>query len=68
MKLLLEIEDEKADFVMELLSNFKFIKTKRLSPHKVKVIEGIQEAVKEVNDIKAGKKKAKPLSDFLNEL
>ncbi len=32
MKLLLDIKDEKASFVLELLKNFKFVKTKELTP------------------------------------
>ncbi|GCD80914.1 hypothetical protein [Schleiferia thermophila] len=68
MKILLDIKDDKVAFIMELLSNFKFVKAKPLSPYKTQVLEGIREAVEEVNQIKAGKKKAKPLSEFLNEL
>lgn len=68
MKILLDIKDDKVAFIMELLSNFKYVKAKPLSPYKTQVLEGIREAVEEVNQIKAGKKKAKPLSEFLNEL
>ncbi|NHE59432.1 hypothetical protein [Cyclobacterium plantarum] len=68
MKVLLDIKDEKAAFIMELLSNFKFVKAKPLTPYKSEVLEGLKEAVDEVNQIKSGKKKAQPLSDFLNEL
>lgn len=68
MKILLDIKDEKADFIMELLNNFKFVKTKPLTPYKAKILEGLKDAVDEVNQIKAGKKKAQPLSEFLSEL
>jgi tagatose-1,6-bisphosphate aldolase len=68
MKVLLDIKDDKADFVMELLSNLKFVKAEALTPYKSKVLRDIKEAVDEVNQIKAGKKKAQPLSDFLNGL
>jgi len=68
MKVLLDIKDDKADFIMELLHNFKFVKAKPLTPYKAEVLEGLREAVEEVNQIKAGKKKAQPLSEFLNEL
>ncbi len=68
MKVLLDIKDDKADFVMELLSNLKFVKAEPLTPYKSKVLRDIKEAVDEVNLIKAGKKKAQPLSDFLNGL
>lgn len=53
---------------MELLSNFKFVKTRPLSSEKDRVLESIKESVEEVNLIKAGKKQAKPLSELLDEL
>jgi hypothetical protein len=68
MKLLLDIRDDKAAFIMELLHNFKFVKAKPLTPYKAEVLEGLKEAVEEVNQIKTGKNKAQPLSEFLNEL
>lgn len=68
MKILLDIKDDKAAFIMELLNHFKFVKAKPLTPYKAEVLEGLRKAVEEVNQIKAGKKKAQPLSEFLNEL
>lgn len=68
MKVLLDIKDDKAAFIMELLNNFKFVKAKPLTPYKAEVLEGLSDAVEEVNQIKAGKEKAQPLSEFLNEL
>lgn len=68
MKILLDIKDDKAAFIMELLHNFKFVKAQPLTPYKAEVLEGLREAVEEVNQIKAGKKKAQALSEFLNEL
>lgn len=64
----MDIKDDKAAFIMELLNNFKFVKAQPLTPFKAEVLEGLKEAVEEVNQIKAGKKKAQPLSEFLNEL
>ncbi|MDX2245248.1 MAG: hypothetical protein SF052_00615 [Bacteroidia bacterium] len=68
MKILLEIRDDKVPFIMELLKNFKFVKAKPLTPYKSEVLEGLREAVEELNQIKAGKKKAQSLSEFLDEL
>ena len=68
MKVILDIEDSKAAFVMELLKNFKFIKTKTLTPYKAEILEGIKEAVEEINLIKEGKLEGKPARDLLNEL
>lgn len=68
MRLLLDIQDDKSPFIMELLSNFKFVKTRPLSSEKDRVLESIKESVQEVNLIKAGKKQAKPLSELLDAL
>ncbi len=68
MRVLLDIKDNKAAFVMELLNSFSFIKTKELSKEKALLLEEINEAVEEMKLIKAGKKKARNAEDFLNEL
>ena len=53
---------------MELPRNFKFVKAKPLSPYKAEILEGLKDAVEEVNQVKTGEKKAQPLSEFLDEL
>ncbi|UCS93226.1 hypothetical protein KZP23_21670 [Echinicola marina] len=68
MKILLDIKDDKAAFIMELLNNFKFVKAKPLTPYKAEVLEGLKEAIEEVNLIKTNKIKAQPLDKFLDEL
>ena len=68
MKVILDIKDDKAAFFMEVLKNFSFVKAKPLTPYKADVFEGLKEAVEELNQVKTKKKKAKPLSEFLNEL
>ena len=68
MKLLLDIKDTKAQFIMELLRNFPFVKTKQLTNYRANVLEGIQEAVEEMNLIKEGKLVARDAEDLINEL
>lgn len=68
MKVLLDIKDDRAAFILELLDQFKYVKAKPLTPYSAEVLEGIKEAVDEVNQVKAGNKKAQPLSEFLNEV
>lgn len=68
MKLLLEIKDEKASFIMELLRNFKEVKIKPLTSHKAEVLEGLKEAVTELNLIKQGKLKGIPAKELFDEL
>jgi hypothetical protein len=68
MKILLDIKDEKAPFIMELLKNFSFVKAKPLTEGKAQLMEDIKEAVQEMALIRTGKKKARNAEDFLNEL
>jgi len=68
MKVLLDIKDSKAAFVMELLKSFSFVKAKPLTPYKSEILEGIKEAVEEMKLIKAGKLKGRPAEELFNEL
>lgn len=55
---------------MELIKSLKFIKRidAEEETSKEQILQGLQEAVEEVNLVKAGKKKAQSLSEFLDEL
>ncbi|MEP7171802.1 MAG: hypothetical protein ABI855_20680 [Bacteroidota bacterium] len=68
MKVLLDIKDNKAGFVMELLKNFSFVKTQNLTPTKAQFLQELKEAVEEVTLAKQGKIKLQSARDFLNEL
>jgi hypothetical protein len=68
MKLLLEIQDNKASFFMELIKNFRFIKAKPISAEDAVLLGEIQEAVKNMNLVNEGKLKARPAEELLNEL
>ena len=68
----LHIPDNKFSFFMELIKSLKFIKKvetgEEIEVEKEEILQGIHDAVNEVNLIKAGKKKAQPLSEFLDTL
>ncbi len=68
MKVLLEIKDKKADFVLEVLRNFSYVKATTITPAKAKFMEEMQQAVNEVKLAKKGKVKLQSARDFLNEL
>jgi hypothetical protein len=68
MKVLLDIKDAKAPFVLELLSNLPFVKAKPLAGEKALLIEEISEAVENLKLVRQGKLKARPAKDVLNEL
>lgn len=68
MKVLLDIKDDKASFMMEVLKNFKDVKAKPISGYKANILEGINEAVEQVKQIKRGRLKGINAKDLLNEL
>jgi hypothetical protein len=68
MKLLVEVPDEKAKSFLEMLKKLTYVKTEKLNRKDEEFYEELKEAVEEVNLIKEGKKKGKPLFEFLNEL
>ena len=68
MKVILDIKDNKAAFVMELLNNLSFVKAKPLSNENAILIDEIKEAVEELQLVRQGKIKASPARDLINEL
>ncbi|OFX59510.1 MAG: hypothetical protein A2046_11960 [Bacteroidetes bacterium GWA2_30_7] len=68
MIVLLDIKDSKADFFMELMKNFSFVKTKPFNQEKEKFLNSISEAVEEVKLHKQGKIKLKSARELLDEL
>lgn len=68
MKVLLDVKDAKASFVMELLQSFSFVKAKTITPYKAKVLEDVKDAVEEMKLIKAGKLKARNAEDLFHEI
>ncbi|MFN6944150.1 MAG: hypothetical protein ACK4ND_04315 [Cytophagaceae bacterium] len=69
MKVLLDIKDSKAGFVLELLNNLSgYVKAKPLTEPQAQMMEELSEAVEEMKLIREGKKKARDAEDFLNEL
>ena len=68
MKVLLDIKDEKAAFVMELLNKLPFVKTQQLSPYKAKVLKDLKEAVDQMNLVREGKIIARNAEELFDEL
>lgn len=68
MKVILEIKDSKAEFVMELLNSLSFVKAKPLTEEKSQLLEDLKEAVDNLNLVKKGKIKARSAQELLNEL
>jgi hypothetical protein len=68
MKVLLEIPDNKAASLMEVLQSISYVKVKQLTDSKALLLKEIKDAVEEMKLIKSGKKDARNAEDFLNEL
>jgi hypothetical protein len=68
MKVLLDIKDNKADFVMELLHSLSFVKAEPISASKAQFMKEFKASVEEVILAKQGKVKLKTAEQLLNEL
>jgi hypothetical protein len=69
MKVILDIKDSKADFILEILKAFPtYVKTKALTPEKAEIIEGLAESVREVKLHKEGKIQLKSARQLLDKL
>ncbi|HKK82035.1 MAG TPA: hypothetical protein VJ909_07295 [Prolixibacteraceae bacterium] len=68
MKVILDIKDSKAAFVMELLNNLSFVKAKPVSKENEELMNEISEAVENLNLAKKGMIRAKPINELLDEL
>ncbi len=68
MKVLLDIKDNKARHLMEVLKGLSYVKTKTISKEKALLIEEIKEAVENLKLVKQGKLKARPAKELLDEL
>ena len=68
MKVLLDIKDNKAEFVMELLDSLSFVKAEPISKTKAQFLKEFKEAANEVSLAKQGKVKLKTAEQLLDEL
>ena len=68
MKILLDIPDNMASSLMDVLKSIPRIKAHTLTDSKAQLLIEIREAVDEMKLIRTGKKKARNAKDFLNEL
>jgi hypothetical protein len=68
MKVLLDVKDNKVDFIMELLNNFSFVKAEPIDAGKARYLKELKGSINEVKLAKEGKIKLKPIEELLNEL
>jgi hypothetical protein len=68
MRLSLDINDNKAIYLLEILKSLPFVKTQLISNEKAILIEDLKESINELNLIKEGKLKGISAKDLLDEL
>jgi hypothetical protein len=68
MKVLLDIKDDKATHLLEVLKGLSYVKTTTISNEKALLMEEIKDAVEELKLIRQGKLKGIPAKQLLDEL
>ena len=81
MKVLLDIPDKKADSLMDVLRHISYVKIQPFDapknqfledeldePSKEEILEGLREAIHDVKEHIAGRKKARPVAELIAEL
>jgi hypothetical protein len=68
MKLLLDVKDEKAEVVMEMLQRLPYVKVKELEAIHFRILDDAIQIVDDVHLIEQGKLKTRDAKEFLNEL
>ena len=68
MKVILDIQDNRVPFFMELINSLDFVQVEDDGDSKEAIISNIKRGVEEVKLAKKGKLKTTPAKDFLNEL
>ncbi len=64
MKVLLDIKDNKALHILEVLKSLPYVKTKQISGEKALLLEEISDAAEEIKLILEGKREARNAEDF----
>ena len=67
MKIVLEIQENRMPFFIELIKNFSFIKIEKADSKKA-VLKNIEQGLKEVQMVLKGKLKSRSAKAFLDEL
>lgn len=68
MKVLLDIKESKATFVMELLNSLSFVKAEALTNEKAMMMYDIKESTQQLKLIQEGKLKGISAKELLDEL
>lgn len=68
-QVVLNVEESKFNFFMELIQNLEFVKVEKDTNHsKEEIVESLKQSFKELKLYKEGKLKGIPAKELLNEL
>lgn len=67
-KIILDIPDNKLNFILELLNNLGIKKVKKISARQVEYVDGLNDALLEVEEHLQGEKYLQNAKDFLEEI
>lgn len=68
MKVVLDIKDSKAEYILDLLKQYTYVKIKPMKRSKAAFLKNLEHSIEEVKLAQAGKIKLQSLEDFLNEI
>jgi len=68
MRVVLEVEDEKAAFFLEILSHFDFVELDDAAAEKARILESIRSGMEEVKSAERGEIKLQTARELLDEL
>ncbi|MEQ9302192.1 MAG: hypothetical protein RIF33_26665 [Cyclobacteriaceae bacterium] len=68
MKVLIDIEDNKAASLIAKLQALSYVKTQTLTEESADLLSEIKQAVEELNKVQRGDLKARNVEELLNEL
>jgi len=71
MKIVLDIKDNKVEYILQILKQYTFVKVKPVADKKAakaKFLKDLEDSVKEVNLHREGKIQLKSAKEFLDEL
>ncbi len=68
MKVLLDIQDDKATQLLEALEGLPYVEAQQITGEKALLIEELKESVEEMKLVLEGRKPSRKAEDFLNEI
>ncbi len=68
MKIVVEVKENKVEFLLELLRNLPFVKSTSIQEEKEIVLKSVRTAVDQMKQVDEGKLKGRPVQKLLDDL